>query len=565
MRRLRFGRYETLRLIASGGMGSVYVARAVGPGGFERLVAIKVMHEHIAADPEFSSMFLDEARLAARIRHPNVVPTLDVAEDGQFIVLELVDGASLRDVLHERQRHNEGPVPLPVTVRIILDSLEGLHAAHELIDRDGKLLNLVHRDVSPHNILIGVDGVARITDFGIAFAEARLTSTRRGQLKGKLPYMAPEQLEGGPIDRRVDVYAAGCVLWEMLTGQRLFVADNEAALACLVLAGPTCSPRQICPELPEPIEAACMQALARRDDRFKSAAAFAEAIDAAATQAGLSTARPRSVAELVEGVRLKIPPAGREGEAPSSESASADSDAPPPTDPTVEGGEQVPPSAATATINGRTGPLSEELPAAARPVAVGSGSSSFRAAALDAHDSTAAANAADQASDLALASEPPELLGERTSMAASLETLSRGRRPRAIGSAIAAAVLASTVTAVVVWLAVRRPMPADETVTSQQPVGRVVEAAGSAIAEPTLATESPAATAKPSASSSGASAGPAAPAPPPARAEGRSTPRWPATGRPAGHGSQKTGGSATGPARPITPAPSSSTFHPPKL
>ena len=231
MDRMRFGRYETLRRIASGGMASVYLGRAVGPAGFERLVAIKVMHEHILGDPEFSGMFLDEARLAAKIRHPNVVPTLDVALDGRFLVMEFVEGASLRDVLKQRIDEEKGPLAVSTSLRIILDTLAGLQAAHELHDRDGTPLRLVHRDISPHNILVGVDGIARITDFGIALAEARLTSTKSGQLKGKLPYMAPEQLEADDVDRRVDVYATGCVLWEMLAGQRLFAAKSEGALA----------------------------------------------------------------------------------------------------------------------------------------------------------------------------------------------------------------------------------------------------------------------------------------------------------------------------------------------
>ncbi len=562
MKPMRYGRYEALKLIASGGMGSVYVARTVGPGGFERLVAIKVMHDHIAADPEFSAMFLDEARLAAKIRHPNVVPTLDVAADGQFIVLELVDGASLRDALHQRQQQGEGPVPLPIAVRIILDVLEGLHAAHELANRDGRLLKLVHRDISPHNILIGVDGVARITDFGIAFAEARLTSTRRGQLKGKMPYMAPEQLEGGAIDRRVDVYAAGCVLWEMLTGQRLFVADNEAALACLVLAGPNGSPRDLCPDLPRPINAACMQALARCDDRFTSAAAFAEAIDAAATQAAVSTARPRAVAKLIEGVRLQIPPAGEENDLPLSGSTSRDSDAPPPSAPTDRSDQSMPLSASATTIDDDLGPWSEQLPAAVRPVAVGGASAADRAEALG-DDSTEETAALNGGSDRSPTSAPPELLGERTNMAASLATLPLRRRPTALNSAIVAAVMASVVTAVVVWLAVRGPTSSDETstepVTRPQPT-RGDEGLTAPPAETVGAAQAPGVTASASASPSGSAAHPAQ-----VTAAGRATARWPTASPPAGYGTVKTSGSATSPAKPAAPGPSSNTFHPPRL
>jgi serine/threonine-protein kinase len=298
MARLQYGRYETIGLIGSGGMANVYLARARGPAGFERFVAVKVMHEHIARDPEFSAMFLDEARLAAQIRHPNVVPTLDVSEDGHIIVMEYVEGASLNEVLRRERRISKRCLPLPVTMRVILDVLEGLHAAHELRSQDRTPLHLVHRDVSPHNILVGIDGVARITDFGIAFAEARLTSTQKGKLKGKMPYMAPEQLEGAEVDRRIDVYAAGCVLWEMLAGQRLFRADNEAALACRVLAGPEASPRQRNDEVPPSIAGACMRALEERSRRYGTALEFCEALEEAARGAGLEAARPRTVGAL---------------------------------------------------------------------------------------------------------------------------------------------------------------------------------------------------------------------------------------------------------------------------
>ncbi len=554
MKRLRYGRYETLRLIASGGMGSVHVARALGPGGFERLVAIKVMHDHIAADPEFSSMFLDEARLAAKIRHPNVVPTLDVAEDGQFIVLELVEGASLRDLLLERKKSGAGPIPLPVVVRLILDVLDGLHAAHELTDRGGPLLKLVHRDISPHNILLGSDGVARITDFGIAFAEARLTCTRRGQLKGKMPYMAPEQLEGGAIDRRVDIYAAGCVLWEMLTGKRLFAADNEAALACQVLAGPKCSPREIRPEVPRPIEAACMQALGKLGARFTTAAAFAEAIDAAAGQAQLSTARPRAVAALIEGIGLRVSADMLEDE--------NDEDGPSPSGATPSREEPVPPSVDTATIDGSGGPTSEDMPAAVRPVAVGAGNGLPCSHGPAEEDSTEASATGRDLSDSSPPSEEGESLGERTSMAASLSTLPAMKRPATVSSAIVAAILASLVTAIVVWLAVRTPEPGDDT-TAEAVVSQ--PSAASSAPGPTLSLAASAGQLTPAATNT--SARQAASAPP---VESAATSR-PATGpRPSGRHPPAT---ATGkgtvttprPAKPPRPAPSSTTFHPPSL
>ena len=293
----KYGRYEAIHLIASGGMASVYLGRTRGAGGFERLVALKVMHEHIAHDPEFGGMFLDEARLAAKIRHPNVVPTLDVADDGSYIVMEYVEGASLHAILSRLRKLGER-LPLDVALRIFMDAMTGLHAAHELTSRKGKPLGIVHRDVSPHNILVGVDGASRITDFGIAYAEARITSTRGGQLKGKLPYMAPEQLEDGTVDRRTDVYAAGCVLWEMLSGQRLFGGSNEAAIACAVLAGPETSLRDVVTDVPEELNEACMMALRSIDSRFMSALAFVDAVEAAADASGIRPAKPRVVGKF---------------------------------------------------------------------------------------------------------------------------------------------------------------------------------------------------------------------------------------------------------------------------
>jgi serine/threonine-protein kinase len=370
MERLQYGRYETLGLIASGGMASVYLGRARGPAGFERLVAIKVMHEHIAGDPEFSSMFLDEARLAARIRHPNVVPTIDVSEDGRIIVMEYVEGASLSAILRHLRAQDAAVLELPVTLRIVLDVLDGVHAAHELRDKDGTAVHLVHRDISPHNVLCGIDGISRITDFGIAYAESRLTSTRDGMLKGKMPYMAPEQLQGKEVDRRVDVYAAGCVLWELLTGQRLFSADNDAALACGILAGPDRTPRQVRFDVPGALDDACMQALLPVDRRFVSAQAFAEALESAANEAGIGVARPRAVAEVAKAahVSIPLPPSSRM-------EASASTEAPPggldgagsgPADPGAAAGP--PPTTATRTV---TAPSADAQlpPAALREVA----------------------------------------------------------------------------------------------------------------------------------------------------------------------------------------------------
>jgi eukaryotic-like serine/threonine-protein kinase len=325
---LRVGRYETLRAIASGGMATVYLGRALGAGGFERLVALKVMHPHIAAEPEFVAMFLDEARLAARVRHPNVVATIDLVEDPLFLVMEYIEGPSLHLLLRTCARAKR-PFPLGIALRVFLDMLAGLHAAHELTDVNGELLNLVHRDVSPQNVLVGVDGVSRITDFGVARAESRLNSTRGTTLKGKLGYMPPEQVRGEPVDRRGDVYAAGVVLWEMLTEHRLFKAENEGALITQILGGPRQGLRELAPSVPVAIERVCMRAL-RSDpqERFATAAAFCDAVEQAiASTPGMAIASSRPVAAFIKELGLHAQPEQLTGPAmaaiggPSSSSA----------------------------------------------------------------------------------------------------------------------------------------------------------------------------------------------------------------------------------------------------
>jgi serine/threonine-protein kinase len=282
-------------------MATVHLGRAVGVGGFERLVAIKVMHPQFAAEPEFVTMFLDEARLAARIRHPNVVPTLDVQEsaDGLFLVMEYIDGPSLQQ-LRKAVGTKPGAIPLPIVLRIMIETLNGLHCAHELRDDEDQPLNLIHRDVSPVNVLVGSDGGARITDFGVARAEARLSSTRGGQLKGKIPFMPPEQLLNEELDRRCDVYAAGAVLWESIVGKRLFHADSDGALLTMILSGASSKPSEHDPSVPPAIDEVVMKALAKkREQRFASAADFAEALEHAAAESKIAVASSRAVATFI--------------------------------------------------------------------------------------------------------------------------------------------------------------------------------------------------------------------------------------------------------------------------
>jgi serine/threonine-protein kinase len=299
----RLDRYELVAELASGGMATVFLGRILGAGGFQRFVAIKRLHPHLASEQEFVEMFLDEARLAASIHHPNVVPILEVgtSDRGYYLVMEYIEGDTLARLL-ARAATSRQRIPIPIVLRIMLDTLAGLHAAHELKDDNDQHLSLVHRDVSPQNILVGINGTARITDFGVARAATRLSSTRSGQLKGKLAYMAPEQARGGQIDRRADLFAVGTVLWEVLADKRLFKGEGEADTLNRVLFEPIPRLHDIDPDLPGPLEAVTMKSLDRDPDkRFPTASIFADELEKAA-RASSSIASVREVADYVQKV-----------------------------------------------------------------------------------------------------------------------------------------------------------------------------------------------------------------------------------------------------------------------
>jgi serine/threonine-protein kinase len=284
----------------------VFLARLSGVGGFQRFVAIKRLHPHLAKENEFVQMFLDEARLAAGIHHPNVVPILEVgaSDRGYHLVMEYIEGDTLARLL-ARAASGGTPLPLEIALRIVVDMLAGLHAAHELRDERGDPTELVHRDVSPQNVLVGADGISRIADFGVARAATRLSATRAGQLKGKIAYMAPEQAAGEKVDRRADVFASGIVLWEVLCARRLFKGENDAATLNRVLSDPIPSPREHVPSLPRELADVCMKALERdANRRYASCAQFADALERATAEASLSAviAPPREVAEYVSDV-----------------------------------------------------------------------------------------------------------------------------------------------------------------------------------------------------------------------------------------------------------------------
>ncbi len=263
-------------------MAAVHLGKLRGPVGFSRTVAIKRLHAHLAKDPEFVAMFLDEARLAARVHHPNVVPVLDVVTEGDelFLVMEYVHGETLSQLLRACREQNQ-PVPLPVVITIVSQVLRGLHAAHVATNERGEALQIVHRDVSPQNVIVGVDGVARVLDFGVAKAMWRAQTTKDGQIKGKMRYMAAEQLRGDKdVDCRVDIYAAAVVLWETLTLRPLVLHDNPGAVAMQVLEGRFEPPSRHRPELSHVLDSMVMRGLsANRDERCSTALEMAEMLE----------------------------------------------------------------------------------------------------------------------------------------------------------------------------------------------------------------------------------------------------------------------------------------------
>jgi serine/threonine-protein kinase len=279
-------------------MATVHIARGVGARGFERLFAVKCCHPHLRKEGDFATMFLDEARLAASIHHPNVVPVVDMGEEDDvvFLVMEYVDGERLSRLMKAARAHGRA-LPIPVIVRLFRDVLAGLHAAHEATSLDGTPLRIVHRDVTPENILVGSDGAARLIDFGIAKAAVRETATTQGVVKGKLAYLAPEQLGSSAIDRRVDLWAAGVSLWEALANQRLFGGvESHAQIVAGVLNGTIAPPSSRNPDVPRALDAIAMRALRRNPDaRFATALEMSAALE----DPSIPVATPREVAAVV--------------------------------------------------------------------------------------------------------------------------------------------------------------------------------------------------------------------------------------------------------------------------
>ena len=288
-----FGKYFLVRKLAEGGMAEIFLAKQVGVEGFERNVVIKRMLQHLSSVTDFVNMFLDEARLATRLAHPNIVQINDLghADGCYYICMEYLAGEDFSTLLRTSSRRKQF-VPLSVSLKVLAEAATGLHYAHDFTDTKGNPMNVVHRDVSPSNIFISYTGQVKVLDFGIARAESRVTTTTAGIVKGKYQYMSPEQARSGQVDRRADIYSLGVSLYEACTNVRPFARENDLAILNAVLNSEFKRPRDVRPDLPEEIERIIMKALAPElSVRYHTAAAFALDLERylQATSAGEST------------------------------------------------------------------------------------------------------------------------------------------------------------------------------------------------------------------------------------------------------------------------------------
>ena len=304
----KIGRYDIRAKLADGGMATIYVGRLAGPAGFERLVAIKVIKPEFSAEKSFTNMFLDEARIAAKLSHPSIVQVHELGEDDGggnkrlFIAMELLFGESLWDVWYATQRGGK-IVPFDVAAWIGARVAEGLHHAHELRDSAGTRQNVIHRDVNPSNIFVTYDGQVKIIDFGLAKAKNRITDTGLGVLKGKVAYMAPEQTRAAKdLDHRADIFALGTTLYELTTNRRLFKRKDNVATLAAVAEARVPNPKSMVPDYPPELWEVLKKSLAKsRDDRFPSAQEMAKSLDAFAHSQG-RVVTAKTVAEYMEGL-----------------------------------------------------------------------------------------------------------------------------------------------------------------------------------------------------------------------------------------------------------------------
>ena len=277
----RLGKYEILALLALGGTAEIYLARIGGSHGFEKYVVVKCLHDHLADDPEFVKMFLDEARLAAVLDHSNIVQTFELGEHEHryYMVMEYLAGLSLAMIVRRAaERLPGGKIPVPLILNMAAQACAGLHYAHER-QANGRPLNMVHRDISPQNLVISFEGVVKVVDFGIARAELRETKTKAGTIKGKFAYMSPEQCVATNVDRRTDVFALGVIVWELLTGRRLFKRNSPYETYQAVIDCSVDPPSSLNHELDPGLDAVVMKAVAKdKNDRYASAEAFGDAM-----------------------------------------------------------------------------------------------------------------------------------------------------------------------------------------------------------------------------------------------------------------------------------------------
>jgi serine/threonine-protein kinase len=272
------GKYRAFFELGQGGTAVVFLGVSRGLGGFNKLVVLKMLKRALAKESEFRRMFLSEARLSARLNHPNIVQVYEVTErdNSPIIVMEYLEGKPLSDMRAERN----GAVPLAIQLRVLADGLLGLHYSHELKDFDGRSLDLVHRDFTPHNLFVTYDGQAKVLDFGIAKLSGSLVETETGVIKGKLRYMPPEQVLGSRVDRRADIFAAGVIMWEAITGKRMWADVAEATILNRVSRGEIPSPLTANPDVPQALADICLKALAPDvEDRYATAADFRAALD----------------------------------------------------------------------------------------------------------------------------------------------------------------------------------------------------------------------------------------------------------------------------------------------
>lgn len=276
------GKYRLIAALGSGGMANVYLAVMKGRGGFNKLVVLKIPRPEVVDNPSALAMFLDEARLAARLNHPNIVQTFEVInEDGvEIMVMEYLDGYTLNETVH-RSRRQQASIPEAVHLRILSEALTGLHYAHEAKDLDGTPLAFVHRDFSPHNIFVSFDGQVKVLDFGVAKAATQSNKTEYGTFKGKVRYMPVEQLTGRDVDRRADVFAAGAMVWEAAVGQRLWRERSDVEVMTAVISGEIPFPKDVNADVPEALDAICRKAMAfKKEDRYASCLELQADIDA---------------------------------------------------------------------------------------------------------------------------------------------------------------------------------------------------------------------------------------------------------------------------------------------